>query len=136
MIFAAIGLPDSQQSKFNVIPACLLKSKAGALCLSRFAVKTYLMLRKCFCYVTCTQRPFAGAIWVFIVTVTILGITSITAKSQEKSKAKTNVPTSEKIRRWFEFDTFSISTRYRFIRLNNDRTSVNQLQYQFAGRGH
>lgn len=43
--------------------------------------------------------------------------------------------TGEKIKRWLEFDTFSLSTRYRFIENSNRRTASNANQYQVALRG-
>ena len=51
--------------------------------------------------------------------------------------AKKPEPTaSEKVKRWFEFDALSLSTRYRLIRNAGGHNVSNQLQYQFAGRGH
>lgn len=49
---------------------------------------------------------------------------------------KTDPPTSEKVKRWFDLDALSIAARYRLIRNASDVTTGNALQYQFAGRGH
>lgn len=44
--------------------------------------------------------------------------------------------TGQKIKRWFEFDGFTISPRYRLIRNNRDQTTANQLQFQVNMRAH
>ena len=41
---------------------------------------------------------------------------------------------SAKIKRWFEFDEFGVSSRYRYIEDAGGRTVSNALQYRFAGR--
>ena len=55
--------------------------------------------------------------------------------SVEPSASASPVPRNEKIRRWFEMDTFTISTRYRHITNNVDLGSADVLQYQVQARG-
>ena len=51
------------------------------------------------------------------------------------STVSTKPTNREKVKRWLEIGTLSISTRYRYIRSNADVTTANQLQFQFVGRG-
>lgn len=42
--------------------------------------------------------------------------------------------TSQKIKRWFELDALTVTTRYRFVRTRNGVTTNNQQQYQLNAR--
>jgi hypothetical protein len=44
-------------------------------------------------------------------------------------------PINPKVKRWFDLDAFTVSTRYRFLKANNGSTVGNAQQYQLAVRG-
>lgn len=47
----------------------------------------------------------------------------------------TGQPSPERFKRWVDLDTFSIATRYRYVKANNDFTVNDHWQWQIAVRG-
>jgi len=71
---------------------------------------------------------------VLFFELTVMGQTPA-ASNNGLAASGTPVPTSEKIKRWFEMDTFTVSARYRRITNNVDLQSSDAMQYQVQARG-
>lgn len=83
------------------------------------------------------MQSCARSAWLlFCLSVMVGSINAQQTVPAANTTKKSEPTTSEKVKRWFEFDTLSLSTRYRLIRNASDLTIGNALQYQFAGRGH
>ncbi|MFL6468088.1 MAG: hypothetical protein ACJ72Z_09045 [Pyrinomonadaceae bacterium] len=54
--------------------------------------------------------------------------------NKDTSLGKKTLTQTERIKRWIEFDAFSFGTRYRYVDLNSETTSVNQQQFQVVAR--
>jgi hypothetical protein len=79
--------------------------------------------------------------------VVVCSALSLTAASQSPSPTPTpsevsqtpikpnEPPTNAAFKRWFEIDTLSVSTRYRFVENDAGVTTNNQNQWQISGRG-
>ncbi len=98
------------------------------------------MLTKCYRCVTHIQGR-AGRAWLLFCVAALFSAGFATAKAQQPASTSNTVKKSDpttgyKIKRWFEFDALSISTRYRLIQNAGGITTNDQVQYQFAGRGH
>jgi hypothetical protein len=97
------------------------------------------MLRESYSHVTAAHLIFAKVTWLFICTITLCfatnGQTALPTPTAGEQK-KAEQPAREKIKRWFELDALTISTRYRFIRTRNGVTTNNQQQYQLNARAH
>jgi hypothetical protein len=86
--------------------------------------------------------PIVLAIWMILAAATWCAaqpappptpkVSGAGARPQPTLSVSTN---PERIKRWFEVDAFSISSRYRLIRNAAGVTTTNQLQWQLAGRG-
>ncbi|MGI8811009.1 MAG: hypothetical protein ACR2IH_00585 [Pyrinomonadaceae bacterium] len=122
---------------------------------SRFAVILELMLRNYYGSVTRVRDD----VWVFLLAVLLLFASANTGFAQSLIRAGSgarsehpsgfSLPTNRfrgparaeaadraaRIKRWFEFDEFAVSSRYRFIDNAGGTTVSNALQYRVAGRG-
>ncbi len=98
------------------------------------------MLTKCYHRVTYIQGR-AGKAWLLFCIGILFTAWYGSVNAQQPAPAsnaikKSEPTTGQKIKRWFEFDSLSISTRYRIIRNASGNNISEQQQYQFAGRGH
>lgn len=64
---------------------------------------------------------------VLLVSLLLASVTSAAAQSAQPAPARAPEPA---LRRWFEFQQFVLSTRYRFISNSADVTTSNQMQYR------
>src|SRR5438445_11631121 len=94
------------------------------------------MLRICYSHVT-YRLSCARAAWLVLCICVPFGAINAQQTATASTPAKKAAPiASEKVKRWFEFDALSLSTRYRLIRNAGGHNIVDQLQYQLAGRWH
>lgn len=82
------------------------------------------------------KRPFYFIAVLFIASQAATVVSQQTPQTPnptvQKSDKKTDA--SQKVKRWFEVDALSLTTRYRLIRTRNGLTTNNQHQYQFNAR--
>ena len=72
---------------------------------------------------------------VFPLTIIFFQTTNIFAQ-QATPNPSPESRVKDKIKRWFEFDAFTLLTRYRLIRNNRGQTTNNQQQFQVNARAH
>ena len=76
---------------------------------------------------------------IALVFVSVMDLTAVGQQPAKLADAPADpsapAPRDEKIKRWFEMDTFTISTRYRHITNNVDLGSADVLQFQVQARG-
>ena len=84
------------------------------------------------------KSPIGYGVFILIVIVSSalmsFGQQSVT-KTDAPAASSTSVPRSVKIKRWFELDTFAVSTRYRHLTNNVNVRSTDVMQYQVQVRG-
>ena len=83
------------------------------------------MLRKGYCRVT-------GPRLIALVFAILCAVSTYTAQT---AKATPTPQPHPEVHRWFEVESLSISTRYRYIGNAAGQTTNNQQQWQFVGRG-
>lgn len=94
------------------------------------------MLQDC-CGNRICKWSFVRLAWLLFCVSALFGPGNAQQTTPVPSNAKKAEPiSSERIKRWFEFDALAVTTRYRLIRNAKSVNIANQLQYQFAGRGH
>jgi hypothetical protein len=91
------------------------------------------MLLKYFQSVT-RRRLFNSTLLILIAALSISTTVNIYGQQTAAPPAGGERPARDKIKRWFEVDAFTISTRYRFVRNNRDETTNNQQQFQVNSR--